>query len=410
MSRTATPPQPGRPRRPRSLVLLAALCATLLAASACGAPEDNTTDSKESSGAVPAKPSRPVTLDILDVAGNLQLTQGMIDEFVQKHPDIVSKVTYSKAPAPDLAGKIKAQQAAGRVQVDLVLTGTDGLAAGLSQNLWTDMAPHRSRIGTPDYLEPAAAMQELAEDKGTTLVYYPSGPLVQYDPEKVKSPPKTPQALLAWAKAHPKRFQYADPANSGPGRTWLMGLPYLLGDKNPSDPKSWVKTWAYLKELDKYAASYGSGTTETMKNLANGQVDMIMTTTGWYINPRALGTVPKETKAAHFDDMTWVTDAQYAVIPRGVDKDTLSATLQLIKWMLTPKQQAKAYDDGYFYPGPAVKNVPLSMAPEKSQKVIEEFGVPEFDSWIDQFPKKPSLPAAQQVAAFDQWNRDVAGS
>lgn len=381
------------------------------AAFACGAPDTNTADDQGTSQKIPDKPSKPVSLDILDVAGNLQLTQGMIDEFVKQHPDIVSKVTYSKAPAPDLAGKIKAQQQGGRVDIDLVLTGTDGLAAGLSQNLWADMSSHQKAIGSPDYLPPAADMAKLAQGKGTAIVYYPSGPLIEYNPDKVKNPPKTPQELLAWAKAHPKRFQYADPANSGPGRTFLMGLPYLLGDKDPTDPEhGWDKTWAYLKELDKYAAVYASGTSETMKNLAGGQSDIIMSTTGWYINPRALGTVPKKVKAGHFDNMTWVTDAQYAVVPNGVSADTLSADLNLIKWILTPEQQAKAYDDGYFYPGPAIKDVPLTMAPAKSQAVIKEYGVPEFDQWIDQFPKKPSLPAQAQVTAFDLWNRQVAGA
>ncbi|MEU2429237.1 extracellular solute-binding protein [Streptomyces sp. NPDC007861] len=381
-----------------------------LAAAGCGAPDAGGGAAKDKGPQqVPARPGEPVVLDILDVAGNLQLTQGMIDAFVAEHPDIISKVTYSKAPAPDLAGKIKAQQQAGRVQIDLVLTGTDGLAAGISQKLWSSMDAHRAFLGTPDYLEPAAEMQKLAQGQGTAVVYYPSGPLIEYNPDKVKNPPRTPAELLAWAKANPKRFQYADPANSGPGRTWLMGLPYLLGDKDPSSPASWDKTWAYLKELDKYVDVYGSGTTETMKNLASGQTDMIMSTTGWYINPRALGTVPKKMKAGHFDNMTWVTDAQYAVVPKGVDADTMSAALNLVKWMLTPEQQAKAYDDGYFYPGPAIKNVPLAMAPEKSRRTLEEYGVPEFDQWIERFPKKPSLPAEAQVEAFDLWNREVAG-
>ncbi|MER7044886.1 ABC transporter substrate-binding protein [Streptomyces jumonjinensis] len=385
--------------------------ALVLVAAGCGAPDSGGSGSTDGTPEnVPAKPSKPVTLDILDVAGNLQLTQGMIDEFAAVHPDIVSEVTYSKAPAPDLAGKIKAQQQAGRVQIDLVLTGTDGLAAGLSQDLWSSMTEHQSLIGDPDYLEPAAEMQKLAQGKGTAIVYYPSGPLYEYNPDKVTDPPRTPQALLAWAKANPKKFQYADPANSGPGRTFLMGLPYLLGDKDPGDPvNGWDRTWAYLKELDEYIGVYGSGTTETMKNLASGQHDMIMSTTGWYINPRALGTVPKKMKAGHFDGMTWVTDAQYAVVPQGVSADTMSAALQLIKWMLTPEQQAKSYDDGYFYPGPAIKDVPLAMAPRKSRNTIREFGVPEFDQWIDRFPKKPSLPAEQQVKAFDLWNRRIAG-
>ncbi|MEU8348402.1 extracellular solute-binding protein [Streptomyces sp. NPDC048845] len=283
------------PRNSRPRPVVHALAGLLVAASVfgCGAPDDNAPADDDSPAAIPDKPSKPVALEILDVAGNLQLTQPMIDDFVEQNPDIVSKVSYDKAPAPDLAGKIKAQQQADRVQIDLVLTGTDGLAAGISQNLWTDMSAHEKAIGgAPDYLEPAADMQELAQGKGTVLVYYPSGPLIQYSPGKVTDPPGSPQELLAWAKENPKKFQYADPANSGPGRTFLMGLPHLLGDKDPKDPKSWDKTWKYLKELDKYIDNYASGTTETMQNLADGQVDMVATTTGWYINQYAATARP----------------------------------------------------------------------------------------------------------------------
>ena len=35
-------------------------------------------------------------------------------------------------------------------------------------------------------------------------------------------------------------------------------------------------------------------------------------------------------------------------------------------YLLTPEAQAYTYDEGYFYPGPAVKDVPLSMAPKES--------------------------------------------
>jgi len=38
--------------------------------------------------------------------------------------------------------------------------------------------------------------------------------------------------LLDWAKARLGRFEYGQPANPGPSRTFPMGLPYLLGDKN----------------------------------------------------------------------------------------------------------------------------------------------------------------------------------
>lgn len=394
-------------RQTRAWRTVTAATAAGVLAAACGSPAagGGATDLKP--GDVPANPKSPVTLNITDVAGNLQLTKGMIEEFVQTHPKVIKKVTYTTATSPELPGKIKAQQGANQVQIGMVLTGTDALAAGISQNLWAKTDDYASRIGKPDYQAPAAKMQELAQGHGVELVYYPSGPLLEYNPKKVTDPPTTPQELLAWAKAHPKRFQYARPANSGPGRTLLMGLPYLLGDSDTKNPASWKKTWAYLSDLGKYVDYYPSGTTDTMKNLADGSVDMVATTTGWDINPRALGTVPAGDKVTHFDKMTWVTDAQYAVIPRGVSADVMSADLQLIKWMLTRKQQAKAYDDGYFYPGPAINGVPLSLAPKKSQQTIAKFGRPEYADWIAKYPKVPSLPAAGQVAAFDQWDRTV---
>jgi putative spermidine/putrescine transport system substrate-binding protein len=105
--------------------------------------------------------------------------------------------------------------------------------------------------------------------------------------------------------------------------------------------------------------------------------------------------------------MTWVTDAQYAVIPSGVSADTLTADLDLIAWMLKPDQQAISYDKGYFYPGPAVKGVTLAMAPADSQAALKDVVPAQFDTWITQFPKVTSLPADQQVIAFDLWDKNI---
>lgn len=384
--------------------------AAALALAACGSPGSSSSKTIPPNK-VPDKPKHAVTLNILDIAGNLQLTQGMINDFTKAHPDIVAKVNTSKAPAPQMSSKLKAEENAGKVTTSLVLTGTDGLSAGIANNLLVKVLPdYTSKFPglKGDYQAPAAAMQELAQGYGVELVYYPSGPLLEYNPAKVTDPPTSPQALLAWAKAHPGHFEYAQPANSGPGRTLLMGLPYLLGDSNPKDPvNGWSKTWSYLQELGKYINAYPTGTSVTMKDLASGAVDMIASTTGWDINPRVLGTVPNTVKVTMMQPMTWVTDAQYAVIPKGVSADVLSADLQLIAFMLQPKEQAQAYDDGYFYPGPAVNGVTLSMAPAKSQQELAKFGRPEYDGWIAQYPKQPSLPANDQVTAFDKWDQMV---
>jgi putative spermidine/putrescine transport system substrate-binding protein len=389
-----------------------AATAALLLLTACSAP-DAGGSGQDTDGAVPAKPGKAVTLNILDVAGNLQLTQGMIDDFVSRNAGVVAKVTYSKSPAPDLVGKVKAQQQAGRVDIDLVLTGVDGLSAGIEQGLWNPLlAKYADRLpGVQEYLPGAAAMQKLAGDSGVTVTYYPSGPLIEFLPAKVPNPPRTAQELLEFAKANPGAVQYARPSNSGPGRTFLMGLPYLLGDADPKDPVGgWDKTWAYLAELDKYVTLYPSSTGETMKNLANGSAKIIATTTGWDINPRVLGTVPKEAAIGTLQGFHWVTDAHYAVVPKGVSTDKQAAILLLLAHMLTKEQQAKAYDKGYFYPGPAVKGVDLAMAPADSRAALEEFGRPEYTGLIAGHPLEVPLGSQQLVAAFARWDREIGGA
>ena len=353
----------------------------------------------------------PYTINVVDVAGNLALTQDAFELYAKKNPSKVAKFVFTKAPAPELPGKLKAMQGAGRSDIDIVLTGTDVLAAGVEQGLLVKLLPdYAAKFPnlTANYLPAAAEMQKLAADQGIAISFMPAGPLVEYNPAKVKQVPTTPAELLAWCKANPNRLIYARPANSGPGRTFIMGLPYLLGDKDPKDPvNGWDKTWAYLTELNSCIEYYPTGTGAVMKELGEGSRDMTITMTGWDINPRVLGIVPKDYKVAPFKGMTWINDAHYIVVPKGVPADKMQVVLDVIAFMLTPEAQAYMYDKGYFYPGPAVKNVTLSMAPKESQDAIKEYGRPEYDGWLAQFPHTQSLPPKAQVEAFRIWDQQV---
>ncbi len=359
----------------------------------------------------PPLPSSPITLNVVDVAGQLQLTQGAMDAFAKANPTLVSKITYSQAPAPELPGKIKAQQAAKSVDIDLVLTGTDALSAGIDQKLWipvvTDYASVLPKL--EDIYQPGAwKMQGLAQNQAVCVVFCPAGPILEYMPDAVKTPPKTAEDLLAWTKAHPKRFIYARPANSGPGRTFLQGLPYILKDKDPMDPKDgWDKTWAYLVELGKNIEYYPTGTGAVMKELGEGSRDMIASHLGWDLNPRILGVVPKEAEVSTIDGFHWVTDAQYWAIPKGVSNDKLAVLLKMTDYMLSKPAQAMTYDKGYFYPGPAVKDVPLALAPPESQKLVGEYKRPFIDKLIETVPSEVPLPADKLVYAFQRWDQQV---
>jgi putative spermidine/putrescine transport system substrate-binding protein len=356
-------------------------------------------------------PSSPVTINVVDVGGALALLQDAIEGYKTAAPNAVSRFTFTKAPAPELPAKIKAMQAANRADIDLVLGGLDIMSAGIEQGLWTRMLPDHANKFTgliDNYLPAAKKMQELAKDQAIAVVFMTSGPLIEYNPDKVKDAPTTTQTLLAWCKAKPNRLIYARPANSGPGRTFLMGLPYLLEDKDPKDPMGgWDKTWAYLKELNSCIEYYPTGTGITMKEFGEGSRDMTLTVTGWDINPRALGIVPKSYKVAAFQNLTWVNDTQYLMVPKGLSAEKLGVVLDLMAFLLKPEQQALTWDKGYFYPGPAVKNVPLSMAPKESQEVIKEYGRPEYEEWTAKFPHTQPLEAKQMVEAFRRWDQEI---
>jgi putative spermidine/putrescine transport system substrate-binding protein len=362
----------------------------------------------------PALPAKPITLDVIDGGGDLQLSQPAIDEFVKDHPKLVDKVTYSKSTGPELAGKIQAGQRAGKVQYNLVVAGYGEIATGAQQGLWQRLLPNFEKtLGDVEskYQEGALKMFKQVDGFALTSYYNPNGPLLEYNPAKVSKPPSTAKELLAWAKANPKRFTYARPANSGPGRTLLMGLPYILGDSDPRDPdKGWDKTWAFLKDLDEYIDHYPSATGVTMDELTSGAVDAIASTTGWDVNPRALGVVPKDFKIQPFDGFHFVADAHYMAIPRGVPAGEQAVILELMKFMLTPKAQAYAYDKGYFYPGPAVKDVALSLAPPDSQKVVKEYARPEYATLFKTIPVETQLDPDDIVYMFDRWDREVGGS
>jgi len=363
---------------------------------------------------LPALPAQPIKLQIVDVGGTVTLLQPVLDNYKKANPDKVSDIQVVKALAPDLPGKLKAQQDAGKVTFDVALSGFDAMYAGVEQGLWVPITPNYDAKfpGLKDNYLPQS-QQALAATQGMALplAYTPSGPLFEYNPAKVPNPPKTIDDLKAWIKANPGKFEYAQPDNSGPGRTLLMGLPYLLHDKDPKDPiNGWANTWAFLKDIDGSIDYYPNRTSATMTELADGTRWIIASTMGWDISPRVQAQVPKGDQTALLDGTTFVSDSQFVMIPKGLSDDHLAVALDLMSWILKPDQQAVEYDSGYFYPGPAVKGVTLSMAPAKSQAALKDFGRPEYDDMAQRVPVEMPLAAKDLLAAFAKWKTDIGGA
>lgn len=107
-------------------------------------------------------------MTVSDAAGSLALTQEAFDAYRKAKPDFVSRFVFTKAPVPELPGKLKAQQSANCVDIDLVLGGTDVVSLGAAQDLWTGLAPYLgAKLPKPEaILEPSALkMQAFTQNR-----------------------------------------------------------------------------------------------------------------------------------------------------------------------------------------------------------------------------------------------------
>jgi len=394
---------------PQAKIGLVAIAAAMTLA-ACSSPTTPAGTDTGSGGPL-QMPSSPITLNLVDVSGDTTIAQPMIEAYIKAYPQYLKSVNFTTGDATQITSKLQAQQQAGTSQIDLVLTGNDALAAGIQAGTWLQLLPaYNDQLGASVATYQSDAKKLLDQAEGYALVndFGDYGPLLEYLPGSLSAPLTTPQQLLDWAKANPGKFEYAVPANSGPGRAFVQGLPYALGDSDPTDPvNGWSKTWSYLAELGQYITAYPSGTTATMKDLASGSAQIVATTAGWDINARAIGTVPKEAVVSAFDNTSWIMDANFVAVPKGIPDSHLAVVLDLLKFMLAPEQQAMAYDDGYMYPGPSVQGVTLSMAPAASQQTIQEFGRPEYDTLLPQYPAVTPLSATNLATMFSMWDQQI---
>ncbi|OOM78126.1 extracellular solute-binding protein [Clostridium sp. BL-8] len=354
------------------------------------------------------KAAKPITLNIIDVSGSMKLVGDAIDQFKAANPDLVGDIVVTNSTALEVPSLLKAQILSENVQTDLVFTGIDGLSTCINRDVIENIMPKYSDSFPnleENYSSGAKATYDLVKGYGITYVYSPSGPLFSYNPDAVPNVPKTPDDLLAFAKANPGKFTYARPANSGPGRTFLLGLPYILGDKNPKDPKTWDKTWAYLKELDQYIDYYPGKTGTTFTELNSGKRAIVTSQLGWDINQRITGGIPSSFQGFMLNNTTLVADAQYMAMPKGLTDEQRDVTLKLMEWLMTPKMQAITYDSGYFYPGPSVKDVPLDAAPKDSQDKIKPAMRQSYDDAIKTLPTTTQLDTNNFMEALNMWDQ-----
>jgi putative spermidine/putrescine transport system substrate-binding protein len=251
----------------------------------------------------------------------------------------------------------------------------------------------------------AQVLQDEGEGYLLPSVVSNGGPVFIYNPQRVKTPPKTADELKAWVKANPGKFMYARPANSGPGRSVLAGMPYILGDKDPKDPMTgWDRTWAFLKEIGEFVEYYPTGTAVTLKEFAEGTRWIIAGIMEWDMKPRAEGTIPPDSQIFVLPNTAFVIDGHYWAIPKGISPAEQEVVLDLMRFMRRPEQQALTWKA---FIGPSIKAATLDKAPPDIQKLVSEHWRPEYTDMEKKYKVVPQLPVKPLVAAMDRWDKEV---
>src|SRR5262249_42153603 len=146
----------------------------------------------------------PITISIVDVSGDLSSTRPIIDNYQKANPQKVKAVNIQRAPPPELPAKIKPQQDAGRVDVNLLLIGQDAGSVMAANGQLVKLFPQYDKLFPAAELTDAGKVLE-TEGEGFLLpsVVSNGGPVFIYNPAKVKQPPKTVDEFKAWVKAKP---------------------------------------------------------------------------------------------------------------------------------------------------------------------------------------------------------------
>ena len=356
----------------------------------------------------PSAAGQPITISIIDNGGDYASTGVIIENYKKANPDKVKEIKLQRGPAPETPAKIKAQQDAGRADINLVLTGQDaGSVLAANKQLIELFPKYNSMFPKDELTDVGKILQDAGGGSLMPTVGNAGGPVFIYNPKKVAKPPKTIDELLAWAKENPKRFLYARPANSGPGRSIMCGLPYILGDKAPMDPeKGWDKAWAFMKEFGKYIEYYPTGTLFTLREFAQDQRWMISGIMEWDMKPRAEGVIPPEAKITVLDNTTFVVDGHYWGIPKGVPQNEVDVLLDLMKFMRRPDQQVLTWKA---FIGPVIKTATFDKAPPDIRDLVKEYWRPEYDQIGPgkKYKIAPQLDFKELTYAMDRWDREI---
>src|SRR3972149_1317726 len=111
----------------------------------------------------PASAQQPITISIIDNGGDLASTGVIIENYKKANPNKVKEIKIQRGPAPETPAKIKAQQDAGRTDINLILTGQDAGSVLAANRQLIELFPKYDKMFPREELNEAA---KVLQDSG----------------------------------------------------------------------------------------------------------------------------------------------------------------------------------------------------------------------------------------------------
>jgi putative spermidine/putrescine transport system substrate-binding protein len=235
----------------------------------------------------------------------------------------------------------------GQWGADAALTDVFGLAWGTTHGAWRSLPASLRDAGTASAGRLSHVMQPLAGEEAMLISADPGGPVLLHRPQILPDPPRDAAALLDYARQNRGRFLYARPSESAFGRLFLIALPHLLGDRDPSDAQTgWTNTWAWLTELARYIDYYPSNDEAAFEELAAGDVHIFPAPLTSFLRGRMDGALTEETKFVTLRNAPIIPQGVFLVVPRTTTDGRLQLIERFGQFLLRPAIQAQFFGRG----------------------------------------------------------------
>jgi putative thiamine transport system substrate-binding protein len=274
------------------------------------------------------------------------------------------------ADTAEAVARVLAEKTAGRKDggsVDLIWINGANFAAMKRQGLlfgpFTQMLPNEQLVDRAG--KPTTAVDFTVPVEGLEAPWGMAQIVFLYDTARLKDPPRSMAALLAWAEAHPGRFTYPAPPDFT-GATFLKQALYELSpdpailarpvSEADFDAAS-APLWHYLDRLNpllwRHGRQFPQNSEALRQLLDDGEIDIAFNfNPGEASSAIAQGLLPPSVRSYVFDAGS-IANTHFLAIP--FDANAKAGAMVVANFLLSPEAQAHKQD-------PAVWGDPTVLA------------------------------------------------